>query len=156
MGPWTFRLPALASFTFAIMVGPHSLQAGGKEEPVKITAKAAKADSTGKQKVTLTLDIEEGWYVYANPVGNEEFASNAIQIKAKGATIKVNFPPAKVKKDVLDGKEIKYNIYKGQVDIVAEVQRKGDGGVLEFSVRYNACNEKGICLPPRTKKLTVE
>ena len=36
---------------------------------VKATAAAAKPDADGKQTVTLTLAIDKGWHLYANPVG---------------------------------------------------------------------------------------
>ena len=41
---------------------------------VKVDATATKIDADGKQIVTVTLDIEKNWYIYANPVKNEELA----------------------------------------------------------------------------------
>jgi DsbC/DsbD-like thiol-disulfide interchange protein len=131
-----------------------NLRAGGDESPVKITHTVGKADSAGKQKVTFAIDIKEGWHVYANPVGDEDYAPNAIQVKAKGATIKVTYPPGKPKTEVENGKTRTFNIYKGQVQIVAEVTRAANTPA-ELTVQYNAC-DKDRCLPTKREKFKIE
>lgn len=136
------------------LVNMQTIQAGGKVDPVKISAKGGKPDSAGKQKVTVTLTIEDGWYVYANPVDNEQFAPNALQVKVKGGTAKVVYPPAKEKTETLNGEIIKFKVYRNKAQVVAEVQRTANA--LEVAVRFNACNDKGQCLAPITKKVPVE
>lgn len=133
-----------------------NLQAGkdDKDAPVKVTHVVSKADSAGKQKVTFTLDIKEGWHLYANPVGDEEYAPNATQIKAKGATIKVTYPPGKVKTDNEGGKVRSFNVYKGKVQIVAEITRSADTPA-ELTLQYNACDSMR-CLPTTRAKFKVE
>ena len=56
---------------------------------VKATAAAEKPDANGKQVITLTLAIDKGWHIYANPVGAEDFASvqTTVKAKAKGGSI---------------------------------------------------------------------
>jgi len=136
--------------------GLVSLQAGGKEEQVKITIKASKPDAAGKQSVILHLDIQPDWYIYANPVGDESFEGNKVQVKAKGATIKVEYPKALTKTDVLDGKELRYFVHKGKIAIKAELQRDANADKVKVTVHYNACNAKtGICLLPARKGFII-
>src|SRR5947208_44785 len=87
-----------------IVVGAaHCLraEAGGKSETkVKATATATKLDKNGMQKVTITLDIDKSWYVYANPVGDKDFADNrtTISFKANGKVVAdVKYPVGKGK-----------------------------------------------------------
>src|SRR5262245_20509765 len=47
---------------------PKAKNSAGK---VKAVAAASAADEAGMQTVTLTLTIDKGWHIYANPVGNE-------------------------------------------------------------------------------------
>jgi DsbC/DsbD-like thiol-disulfide interchange protein len=132
-------------------------QAGGKKSDteVKATAKADRPDNEGKQTIHLTLTINKGWYIYANPVGNEDFAANAttVTIKPKPQAVAIAYPPGKVKKDTVIGD---YRVYEDQVTIPIQIQRAaGDKGPLELDVRVNACNTKMFCLPPGILKVTV-
>jgi thiol:disulfide interchange protein len=107
--------------------------------------------------VTVKVDINKGWHIYANPVGNEDLVSAQTVLKINAKTppkdVKVDFPPGKVKKDKLVGD---YLVYEDQVAIKAKIRRaEGDTGPLEVSVRFMACHAKGICLQPATVKLTV-
>jgi len=139
----------------ALTLGPA--QGGGKKSDAEVKA-AAKADPTGrdgKQTIHLTLTINKGWYIYANPVGNEDFAANAttVSVKSKLQAIDIVYPAGKLKKDNVVGD---YRIYEDQVTIPIQVRRApGDAGPLELNVRVNACNTKMFCLPPGTIKVTV-
>jgi len=54
---------------------------------VKITAKATpeKPGADGKQEVTVTINVDKGWHLYANPPGQEDFvtAQTVMTIDAK-------------------------------------------------------------------------
>src|SRR5262249_38417155 len=58
-------------------------QEGGKKSDamVKTTAEAAPADAAGKQVITITMSIEPGWHIYANPVGQEDLESVQTDVK---------------------------------------------------------------------------
>lgn len=127
------------------------------DSEVKVKAVAGKADASGKQKVVITLTINDPWYVYANPVGNEDFASAKTQITILGKeelkSVEVNYPKGKVKEYPGIGK---FGIYEKKVDIEAVVQRAaGDTAPLNVRVRFQACNPKGQCLLPATVQLKV-
>jgi DsbC/DsbD-like thiol-disulfide interchange protein len=123
---------------------------------VKATAAAEKPDADGKQVVTLTLTIDKGWHLYANPVGSEDFASvqTVVKVKAKGAldNVKVAYPAGKEVKDATLGA---YKVYEDKATITITANRaKGDDSPLELTVKVQACNEK-TCLLPSEVKLTA-
>jgi DsbC/DsbD-like thiol-disulfide interchange protein len=136
-----------------------NLLAGGKrsDSEVKVTATASKPGADGEQVVTVKMNINKGWHIYANPVGNGELTSaqTTVKIAAKTAPkdVKVDFPKGKVKEDKLVGN---YLVYEDQVTIKAKVHRaEGDTSPLEVTVGFMACHAKGVCLTPAKVKLTV-
>jgi DsbC/DsbD-like thiol-disulfide interchange protein len=133
--------------------------AGGKksDSEVKIAVEAAKPDADGKQVITIKLDINKGWHVYSNPVGNEDLESAQTVVKVDGkvkpAAVKIEYPKPHIVTDKILGK---YGTYEEKVAIKATVQRAaGDTGPLWVTVRINACNDRGTCLPPATVKRDV-
>ena len=155
--PWKM----LAMFTLFILSAALLLpaRAGGQKSDaeVKVDVAAAKPDATGKQTVTIELNVNPGWHIYANPVGNEDLASTQTVVKVAGknkpASVNVSYPKGKLKQDKLVGD---YVVYEGKVAIKAVIQRAaGDAEPLEVSVRFQACNEKGICLFPATVRKEI-
>jgi len=135
------------------------LPAAGKKatDRVKVSAAATKPDQSGKQVVTVTMVIDKGWHVYANPVGNPKYPLNAtvvsLNAKVKPSKVNVAYPPGKLLEDKDEGK---FQIYEGKVTIRAVVQRaNGDVGPLDVSVRFYACNANN-CFPEANVKLTVD
>jgi DsbC/DsbD-like thiol-disulfide interchange protein len=114
---------------------------------VKLEASATKPDADGKQVLTLTLEIQPGWHIYANPVGREAFEKEATTIKAsiggKAVDLKVDYPPGKVALD----DEGNYRVYEKTVTIKGTLQRdKGDTRPVKVTVGFQSCNDKK-CLP---------
>jgi DsbC/DsbD-like thiol-disulfide interchange protein len=145
---------AAVSFLAVLLASPNA-RAGGKASDSKVKIKAAsQKGSDGATLVKLNLSIEKGWYIYANPVGNDDLASNATVVTVKGvkdSDLKVLFPKPKTKVDKTIGN---YNYYDGDVTIEATVRNAS--GPLEFHVQVNSCNfERGVCLAPGTVKVTV-
>jgi len=126
------------------------------DKKVKATATADKAGADGKQVVTITLEIDPAYYIYANPVENAVFEPTKTTVtvtgKNKPESVKIDYPPG----EVMTLKEAgEYKVYKGKVTIKATVQRaRGDSGPLEVNVKVYAC-DKDSCLPPGNIKLTV-
>ena len=139
-------------------VGTPAAKAGRKKSYTKVTATATKPDAQGRQKVTITMDIEKPWHAYANPVGvpDLEEAKTDVKITSKGAklaAVEIQYPLGKVEKDKLVGT---YRIYEGKVTITGLVQHaKGDTSPLQVTVTYMTCHPKGQCLPVETKKFTI-
>ena len=125
---------------------------------VKVAAKLSPEapGAEGKQVLTLNLEIEDGWHIYANPPGNEDFVSVQTTVDLSSTkplqAVKVQYPKGKLINDSVVGK---YMVYEGKQAIKATVTRApGDSGPLELTLKFQPCNEKQ-CLLPATKKLTV-
>jgi DsbC/DsbD-like thiol-disulfide interchange protein len=140
----------------APVLGQAELEAQGKKSDsvVKIGASVTKPDKEGKQTVTLTLDIDNGWHTYANPVGNKEMTQDqtTVTLNTKGK-VDVKYPEGTVVKDKIFGE---YKVYEGKVKITATVQRPNDEtGPLEVTVKFTSCTDK-MCLLPATVKIKPE
>jgi hypothetical protein len=135
------------------------------DSKVKATATTTKPDPEGKQVVTVTLEVDKGWHLYANPVRyapfdgskSDEFSENktvvTVATKLKPQAVKVEYPPGTLFKDTL--LKASYWVYEDRVTIRALVQRAaGDAGPLQVTVRMNACDSHS-CLAPGEIKLTV-
>jgi DsbC/DsbD-like thiol-disulfide interchange protein len=139
-----------------VLAGPA--EAAKSDAKVKVTATADKPDSSGKQVVTITLQIDKGWHTYANPVGQKDFPGlpTAVTITAKVKPLKVtvDYPKGKLENDPNGGGT--YFVYEDKAVIKATVQRaKGDTSPLEVSVRIQACDQNS-CLLPATVKRTIK
>ncbi len=122
---------------------------------VKASAAAGKLDANGKQTVTLTLKIDDGWHLYANPVP-KDFPGVPVEVsveaKVKPADVKVEYPKGKVVKDAMFGD---HQVYEKSAVIKINVERaKGDSGPLSLNIKVQTCNDR-TCLTPGTIKLKV-
>src|SRR3954466_5118638 len=81
---------------------------------VKVLGKATAPDASGNQEINLLLKIDDGWHIYANPVGNEFFESAQTTVTALDTTgpmpLTVAYPPGKLMKD--DGEE--FRVYENE------------------------------------------
>ena len=114
---------------------------------VKATVTATKIED-GKQSATITITIAKDWYIYANPVKNDDFkkTQTVVNVKAKKdlANVKIEYPPGKIHEDKIMGN---YSVYEEKVVIPVTVQRAaGDVSPLEVEVIFNTCSNKGVCL----------
>jgi DsbC/DsbD-like thiol-disulfide interchange protein len=136
--------------SFPAMAGEKS------DAKVKAMATAGKLGADGKQTVTITLDVEKGWYIYANPVNanSDIFGPNVtvVAFKTKDKLkADVKYPKGKQK---VDGK-YQFDVYVDRVTIEATVQRPaGDETPLRISIDVNVCR-KNECLLPGTVMLTI-
>ncbi len=157
MGPTRFRRPAALLACLALLAAGTTAfaRAVKSDSVVKVIASATRPDADGNQVVTLNLDIEKPYHVYANPVGNMDLEDTATTVtvpKEKAETVKIDYPEGKLEKDSTLGD---YKIYEGKVTIKAHVRRaKGDTAPLEVSIKVQACSSKG-CLVPATIKVQV-
>ena len=149
--------PLMLSVALAALFAGPALAAPLKSDSVvKATAVAGQPDADGKQTVTLTLAIDKGWHLYANPVGSEDLASVQTNVKVKAAgelqNVKVDYPPGKKVKDAAFGD---YMIYEDKAVITVSVTRaRGDDSPLDLTVKVQACNDN-TCLLPAEVKLTA-
>ncbi len=165
----TIRLPlqiAVAALSAGLLLSAGSAPAAPPTSAsvVKATAVAGRPGPDGKQVVTLTLAVDKGWHIYANPVGWDGAAAGqtVVTVKAKGelADVKVDYPRGKeaTTEDIdANGKNVRvhYFIYEDKATIPITVTRaKGDDSPLELTVAVQACNENS-CLIPKKLKVTA-
>lgn len=153
----TRGLPALLVFAMIVAVPAAHGQAKKSDSVVKVAAVAAKPDATGVQTVTLTLEVESGWYIYANPIGNKDLESTQTTVKFAAAkpvdVVELAYPKGKEKEDKVVGD---YAIYEGKVTVTARVKRTaGDTSPLEARVFLQSCSSRG-CLLPATVKVPIQ
>jgi hypothetical protein len=151
-----FRVAAVV-LALAALAGTARAQLKKSDTVVKAEAKADPVGADGKQLVTITLTIDKGWHLYANPVGNADLADSqtavSVSSKNKLQDVKVEYPEGKLVKDKVVGD---YKTYEGKVTIKATVSRaKGDTEPLEVAVKVQACSESQ-CLLPATVNLTAK
>jgi hypothetical protein len=125
---------------------------------VKAQATATKPDASGKQVITVTLDIDKGWHLYANPPDNKIVADAqtvvTVKTPVKPQSVDVKYPPGSRYFDEV-AKET-FKVYEGRVMIRAIVQRAaGDTGPLQVLVKVNACN-RNTCLKEATITVPVQ
>jgi DsbC/DsbD-like thiol-disulfide interchange protein len=140
----------------SLLSSSAAAQAGAKKSDavVKASATATEPGADGKQVLTLTLQIEDGWHLYANPTPPDfpGIPTTVTIDKVRPQDLKVEYPPGKLVKDAVVGD---HQVYEGKVTIKAVVQRaRGEAGPLDVNVRVQACTDKQ-CLLPGTIKLTV-
>jgi hypothetical protein len=147
----------VATLATADLLQPQALAQKKSDSVVKSTVKAEKPDADGKQVVTITMEVESPWHIYANPVGQDDLADarTVITVGAKTAlgAVTIDYPKGKVKEDKVIGN---YNIYEGKVTFKATVKRaKDDSSPLTVTLKFQACNDS-TCLVPATVKLTTD
>ena len=155
----------LALWTAALLAWPGAAVGGAKSDSkVKASIKADKPGADGTQKIAITLAVDKGWYIYANPVRSEDFEPNEtkVTLKAKGQLkYAVTYPPETEKTETIGKDTLKYRIYQDSVVIEARVQRTpGDASPLQVKIDVNACSigkdgKTAQCLLPGTIMLTV-
>lgn len=151
-----FRIAALA-LAFAALAGAAQAQLKKSDTVVKAEAKADKIATDGTQLVTITLTIDKGWHIYANPIGNDDLEGAqtraSVSSKNKLQDVKVEYPKGKLVKEMGVGE---FKIYEGTVTIKATVRRaQGDTEPLDVEVKVQACGDSQ-CLLPATVKLTAK
>jgi hypothetical protein len=139
-----WRITLIGFFALALVLGQTISLAGGlrSDSKVKVSSTATKPDSAGKQTVMVTLLVDKGWHLYANPVNNPNLSSNQTVVKVESKTkltdVKILYPPGVMKQDKDIGN---YMVYEGKVNIQAIIQRgPGDLSPLEINVRLHACD----------------
>ena len=123
---------------------------------VKASVNAGKPGQDGKQTVEVTLAIDKGYHLYANP--NEAFPDSEVVVTASAAgkamDVKVDYPKGTLVP--ASPPDIKaHHVYEGTVTIKVVVDRNKAGSKpIDLNVQVHACNANA-CLLPADIKLTV-
>jgi DsbC/DsbD-like thiol-disulfide interchange protein len=142
----------LACATCLSTTAQANAQAKKSDAVVKVKAEAEKPGADGTTTIHVSLNIDSGWHLYANPVGQEDLADTATTVTVSGAKAEaISYPPGRQVKDKTVGD---YKVYEGKVTIAAKVRRPAGGGPIDLAIKFQACNESK-CLVPATVKLSV-
>ena len=140
------------------LANPGQDAASKSESVVKVSAqvKPEKPAADGKQELTVTINIDKGWHLYANPPGQDDFLSSQTELKVEAkmpvSDLKITYPDGKLVIDSILGR---YMVYEDKIVIKASLKRApGDTGPLELKLKFQSCSDK-TCLLPGTKTLTV-
>jgi DsbC/DsbD-like thiol-disulfide interchange protein len=128
----------------------------GSDAVVKAKAVAGKPGGGGLQVIEVELTMDDGWHLYANPVGNKDLLPNQVVVSAsankKPIDAKVEYPKGKLFKDATLGD---YYIYEDKVTIKVTVDRSALGSApVDLKVAVQACNST-TCKTPADIKLSV-
>lgn len=150
-------LSAGSVITLALCLGTALSAPGGgplkSDARVKVKVKSDKSAGDNTETIAITLAVDKGWHVYANPVGLEDLASAQTVVlftgSAKPEVLKIDYPAGKLVKDSIVGD---HKVYEDQVTIRARVRRAA--GPLTVAVKFQACSDK-TCLQAATVKTTL-
>src|SRR5712692_9215798 len=133
------RPAIIAAAVLVLVAGVGRVEVAGQgtgakrsDSVVKATATADKPGADGKQVITITLNIDDGWHIYANPAQHENVYPTKVAVGGKKAEeVQVDYPKGKLVKD--DGDQ--YMAYQGEVAVKTTVSRTKDDSPLKVKVK---------------------
>ena len=110
----------------------------------------------------ISVAIQEGWHIYANPTGAAELKPTTLRLapaSERSATlVSVKYPPGAAKVLGSIGTE-KVALYEGTVELTARIRLAPDakpGPIpLKLKLSYQACNDR-LCLAPASLEIPLE
>jgi uncharacterized protein YyaL (SSP411 family) len=109
--------------------------------------------SAGYEEVVVTLEIEDGFHVNANPASFDFLVPTTVTF-AGIRPLEVRYPPPTVLRSSFAPDPL--NVYSGRVQAVARLKKGALDGLagLRATVTSQACTDT-VCLPPSQIPLTV-
>jgi hypothetical protein len=128
------------------------------DQPTGETARhvrvSATASSSGAyREIVITLDIERGYHINANPASFDFLIPTSVTF-ARVHPIEVRYPAPKPFRSTFAPDAL--NVYEGTVEVVAKLEDSALTGLqsLSAAVDTQACTES-MCLPPSRIRLTI-
>ena len=166
-------LIAIAAF---MLIGTNSGKAPGSAQPEQASsdpqapvARTGLADSSDKVRlnlaeggkaligetgeIVLTLDIEPGWHVNANPASMEFLIPTVAKSSAGGQSLDIptEYPRGRVSDIVLGDTALEVYDDGASIRLLPDETQTAalkDAGKLDMTVRVQACSDEGVCLAP--------
>ena len=166
-------LIAIAAFT---LIGTNSGNAPGSaqseranSDPQSPVARTGLADSSDKVRlnlaeggkaligetgeIVLTLDIEPGWHVNANPASMEFLIPTVAKSSAGGQSLDIptEYPRGRVSDIVLGDTALEVYDDGASIRLLPDEKQTTalkEAGRLDMTVRVQACSDEGVCLAP--------
>lgn len=113
-----------------------------QEQAFKLTAKA-----NTENKIVLTWQIADGYYLYRDKLG--------VESRSERITLDdVTYPPGKTKHDEFFGDMV---IYRNELAVeVPFIKVDNALNTLHLTVKHQGCADIGICYPPQKTALTID
>jgi uncharacterized protein YyaL (SSP411 family) len=112
----------------------------------------------GLESFFLKINVEKGWHIYANPVGNKDLLDSATQVEMliDGKVVEhsgIAFPKGTAKTE----KDGAYDTYEGEQTITIRLNRDQTKNAKSVAVRVKvvACDDK-TCLKPSTIRVDAK
>lgn len=106
-------------------------------------------------KISLTIDIQDGWYIYAPTGKNTEQGMKETKVSFSVPENLQRIGGAKLPMHQFKGS---YDVYRGSdiavIQTIGTEDSKPGEYTIESEVTYQTCNDD-ICLPPKTVQLTA-
>ena len=173
-------LTGIAVFLIAIaafmLIGTNSGNAPGSaqseranSDPQSPVARTGLADSSDKVRlnlaeggkaligetgeIVLTLDIEPGWHVNANPASMEFLIPTVAKSSAGGQSLDIptEYPRGRVSDIVLGDTALEVYDDGASIRLLPDEKQTTalkEAGKLDMTVRVQACSDEGVCLAP--------
>ena len=166
-------LIAIAAF---MLIGTNSGNAPGSAQPEQASsdpqapvARTGLADSSDKVRlnlaeggkalvgetgeIVLTLDIEPGWHVNANPASMEFLIPTVAKSSAGGQSLDIptEYPRGRVSDIVLSDTALEVYDDGASIRLLPDEKQTTalkEAGKLDMTVRVQACSDEGVCLAP--------
>lgn len=173
-------LTGIAVFLIAIaafmLIGTNSGKAPGSAQPEQASsdpqapvACTGLADSSDKVRlnlaeggkaligetgeIVLTLDIEPGWHVNANPASMEFLIPTVAKSSAGGQSLDIptEYPRGRVSDIVLGDTALEVYDDGASIRLLPDEKQTTalkEAGKVDMTVRVQACSDEGVCLAP--------
>jgi thiol:disulfide interchange protein DsbD len=139
-------LTVLLAVASALMLPPAAMAAGDEflqpDQAFRISGAA-----TGPETVTVSWDIEPGYYMYRSKF---RFESESPGVTLGGPEL----PQAETKQDEFFGE---VQIYRDRIEAKLPVARAADSGdVIAIQAKSQGCADAGLCYPPQKQRILLE
>lgn len=121
---------------------------------------AARSDAGTSSEIAVTLNIEPGWHVNANPASMEFLIPTTTSAVANGKPldVQIQYPRGRVS-DITLG-ETAIEVYDDGASIRLQPGEENfaileEAGELDLKVRVQACSDSGVCLAPSDLTVTL-
>jgi uncharacterized protein len=138
----------------ALYASPFEATAGAAlDSAAHVKATAHGASLAGQDEVIVTLTIDPGYHINANPASADYLIPTAVTI-TDVPNDRIAYPPGQIFKPKFSPEGI--SVYEGSVTITAELPKGGLASVANAPLRIEvqACTDQ-LCLPPTTLSVPV-
>jgi hypothetical protein len=104
-------------------------------------------------EIVLTLDIEPGWHVNANPASMEFLIPTVAKSSAGGQSLDIptQYPRGRVSDITLGDTALEVYDDGASIRLLPDEKQTAalkEAGRLDMTVRVQACSDEGVCLAP--------